>query len=171
MAQSGDEPQEVDLGREKVACVFTLDGGELHRPHPNFPDEWDGPGGVRHWYTGVPSYTEGLNGAGRIRCRTCNSYGDEVDCPACDGSGQVEVEVRTAILNCIDGWPTPPRGWEQVASFSSSGEATCSWCASGVAPEGGVCKLCEGEGYIYIGDGWYEIVYRRMIQTDTTLSR
>ena len=73
-------------------------------------------------------------------------------------------EIRTAILHCLFGCPEAPDGWTRVASFGSSGEAECWWCAQG-AGDGGQpedCKLCEGDGVVYIGEGWAEVVYRRV---------
>ena len=35
---------DIDIDRERIACVFGLGGGELHEPHPEFPDPagWEG---------------------------------------------------------------------------------------------------------------------------------
>ena len=132
----------IDIDRERVACVFGLGGGELRVPHPEFPDAegWDDV--IAHWYEGVPDYAVELA---------------DLD------------DARTAILDCMFGVPTPPPGWGLVASFTSSGEAECWWCGSGSAAAGagdgtgnedeqGECPLCEGDGLVYIGDGWREVV-------------
>ena len=55
--------------------------------------------------------------------------------------------------------PEAPEGWEQIASYGSSGEAEC-WCC-GSDREEETCLLCEGDGIVYIGEGWAEVVYRR----------
>ncbi len=72
-------------------------------------------------------------------------------------------EARTAILNCLFGIPEPPPGWKQVAAFTASGEASCWWCGDGTGNEDerDGCKLCEGDGLIYLGAGWCEVVYER----------
>jgi hypothetical protein len=89
-------------------------------------------------------------------------------------------EARTAILCCLCGCPEPPDGWTQVASFSSSGERECWWCGPGSDWDGTVeqdrtreadpitptgyrgkldCPVCEGDGHVYLGDGWCEVVF------------
>ena len=126
--------KDIDIERERVACVFGLGGGELHVADDRFPDEWDGPGGIAYWYEGVPEYASELR---------------HLDGP------------RTAIICCMLGHPAPPTGWEQVASFTSSGEAACWWCGEGTGNEDDRpgCTLCEGDGLVYLGDGWCEAVY------------
>ena len=137
--------QDIDLERERVACVFGLGGGEMHVADDRFPDSegWDGPSGIAYWYDGVPEYV------------TLDELGLDLD-----------DDVRTAILCCLFGHPTPPKGWQQVASYSSSGEAACWWCGTGNEDGGEVavdgCKVCEGHGAVYLGDGWAEVVYRRV---------
>ena len=150
LAEPGDQQMttaaaNINIERARIECVFGLGGGELHEPHPDFRDSegWDDV--IAHWYEGVPEYATEL--------------------------GDLE-DARTAILNCMFGVPDPPPGWQVVASFSSSGEAECWWCAGGA--DGGAaagagngtghqqkraeCPLCEGDGIIYIGDGWREVV-------------
>ena len=154
-----------DLDRQRIECVFGLGGGELHAAHPDFPGDagWDGPDGIAYWYEGVPDYLSL----------------DEL------GLGH-DDEVRTAIIDCLFGHPDPPDGWEQAASFTSSGERECWWCGSGTDWDGSIeqdrareadpltptgyrgnpaCKLCEGDGVVYLGDGWAEVVYRRVETT------
>ena len=89
-------------------------------------------GGIAYWYEGVPHYAVEL--------------------------GDID-DARTAILDCMFGVPEPPSGWKVVASYSSSGEAECWWCygRNGEDQRDG-CPLCEGDGIIYIGDGWREVV-------------
>ena len=128
---------EIDFDRERVACVFGLGGGELHEPHRDFADaeQWDGV--IAYWYEGVPEYATELRD---------------------------HFAARTAILECLFGYPEPPTGWRQVAAFTSSGEASCWWCGDGTGNEGerDGCKLCEGDGVVYLGEGWCEVVYVRV---------
>lgn len=155
----------IDLERERIACVFGLGGGELHEAHAEFPDEWDGV--IAYWYDGPPEYATELKDANIVECSTCAGIGydadRDADCRACDGLGHHDREVRTAILDCLYGEPEPREGWERIASFTSSGEAECWWCGdgSGNEDERPNCPLCEGDGLIYLGDGWAEVVLRR----------
>lgn len=66
-------------------------------------------------------------------------------------------------MECLFGHPAPPSGWKQIASFSSSGEASCWWCGDGTGNETSrsTCKLCDGNGTVFLGDGWAEVVLRR----------
>ena len=133
----------IDIECERIQCVFGLGGGELHVADERFPDSegWDGPEGIACWYEGVPDYV------------SLSELGLDWD-----------DELRTAILCGVYGLPNPPEGWEQVASFTSSGEAACWWCGEGPGTEGqrGECKLCEEEGLVYIGDGWCEVIFKRV---------
>ena len=67
------------------------------------------------------------------------------------------LEIRTAIECRLFGADAAPRGWSEVASYRSSGESECLACDNGDDK----CKFCEGGGYIYLGEGWCEVVYRR----------
>lgn len=160
----------IDLERERIACVFGLGGGELHEAHAEFPDEWDGV--IAYWYDGPPEYATELKEANIVECSTCGGIGydaeRDADCRICDGVGHDDREVRTAILECLYGEPEPPDGWERIASYSSSGEASCWWCGdgSGNEDERATCKLCEGDGLVYLGDGWAEMVFRRVESED-----
>ena len=124
---------EIDIERERIQCVFGLGGGELHEAHADFPDEWDGV--IAWWYEGVPDYATEL--------------------------GDLDDGARTAIIDCMFGFPESPEGWKRVASFSSSGERDCWWCGDGTGNEDerDVCQLCEGDGVVYLGEGWCEVVY------------
>lgn len=128
-----------NLERDRIACVFGLGGGELHQADDRFPDEWDGV--FEHWYDGVPDYV------------SLSELGLDND-----------DEVRTAILDVLFGPPEPPPGWRFVASYTSSGEAACWWCGDGTGNEEArdACTLCEGDGYVYLGDGWAEVVFVRI---------
>jgi hypothetical protein len=155
-----DDPQ---IHRSQVECVFGLGGGELHVTHGRFPDPWDGQ--IEFWYLGPPDYAEDLKGAERINCPACDGHHDHDDgeCPECDGTGHLDLEIRTAILDCLFGFPDPPEGWEMIATFSSSGEAECWACrADGEGEPDPACQLCDGGGHVYIGDGWHEVVYRQV---------
>ena len=115
--------KDIDLDRERVACVFGLGGGELHEPHADFPDEWDGPDGIAYWYDGAPEYATELRDANLVECPACAGKGmddDLEDCDRCEGRGLEDREVRTAILECLFGEPEPPSGWGKIASFTSS---------------------------------------------------
>ena len=168
------DSNEVDLERARVACVFCLGGGELHQPDERFPDEWDGV--FAHWFEGAPDYATDLKEINEVTCPTCK--GTKIDpapadqepaeCPACEGMGHLDLEVRTVIMCCLFGHPTPPAGWTQAATYSSSGERECWSCTDrdndhedGEDGSEG-CKVCEGEGLVYLGDGWCEVVYRRV---------
>jgi hypothetical protein len=141
------ERKDINLDRERIACVFGLGGGELHEPHPDFPDEWDDV--IAYWYEGVPEYVA-----------------------LADLDLDHDDEVRTAILDVLFRYPEPPEGWERVASFSNSGERECWWCSEGAGDGTGnedqrdECDLCEGDGVVYLGEGWCEVVYRRREQTE-----
>lgn len=74
-------------------------------------------------------------------------------------------EYRTSVRDIMFGTPTP-EGWEHVASYRSSGECECRHEDFGIA--GQDCPLCEGDGFIYLGDGWAEVVYRRTTHTAAT---
>lgn len=96
-----------------------------------------------YWYAGAPCYS---------------------DFPAwCE-----EYEYRTAFACELFGQVETPEGWERVIAFAHSGEAPCPWQGCDLREE--VCSLCEQvaesarhpyEGWLYIGDGWREVVYRR----------
>lgn len=161
-----NDRKDIDLDKERVACVFGLGGGELHEADERFPDEWDGPDGIAHWYDGPPEYASELKDANLVECPACEGTGmdgDLDDCEQCDGRGLEDREVRTAIIDVLYGFPEPPDGWERIASFTSSGERECWWCGDGTGNEDerDDCQLCEGDGLVYLGDGMAEVVYRR----------
>jgi len=86
------------------------------------------------------------------------------------------------------GSPAAPKGWEKVVAYTHSGETACycqhsaetehehewgheaagsnGWpactnCAGSEEDHGHqCCQLCDGDGLIYIGDGWCETIYR-----------
>lgn len=141
-----DTMTEEQVERVQIEAVFYLDD-ELHTSHPEFLDEWDGI--VRWWYDGVPEY------AG-------SDFGPEYE----------DREFRTAILCEIYGSGEPPEGWERIRSYPSSGETECPACTGEETvantdyrgdPD---CVLCEGSGYVYLGDGWAEVVFARKIVSE-----
>jgi hypothetical protein len=155
------------IRRSQIEIVFALGGGELHVPHDQFPDPWVGL--IEFWYLGAPNYAEELKGAKRITCPACGGTGehdhDDGDCAGCDGAGTVTMEMRTAIQDCLFGFPDPPEGWERIAAYRSTGEAECWACGAGGEGEPDpACQLCDGGGFVYLGDGWHEVVYRRQVR-------
>ena len=127
----------TDAEREhaSVEAVFGLTGGELEDgPCPIN----DGGRTHRYWYEGVPDY---------VRHEYRNERRRLLTVAACELYGQVET----------------PEGWERLASFSSSGETDCPWCGDGTGNEDGRedCPLCEGDGLLYLGDGWSEVVFAK----------
>lgn len=117
--------------REEIECLFGLGGGELNRGTFN---------GCRYWYDGAPDYCEREMQA------------------AAETAGLDRWNLRTCITY---GTPKAPRGWVLLRSFTSSGEAECWRCGPGTDCEtpDPKCKLCDGSGHVYIGDGWGEVVY------------
>ena len=150
---------EEQIERLRIEAVFHLEG-ELHERHPEFLDEWDGV--VAWWYDGVPEYAE-------------SDFRDD------------DREFRTAVVCEVYGQMTAPEGWERVESHSSSGETECPACGPGtdwddsdeqaLAQRRGAvtntgyrgdpaCPLCEGSGYIYLGDGTREIIFARIVLSE-----
>lgn len=128
-----------DTERQEIEWVFMLTGGELN----------DAPwGGFAYNYDGVPEWA------------------------ASDFDDRFDHEYRT-IIGCFV-YGSPPEQivdaegvWELRATFASSGEAECPLRPEVVEDER--CPLCdepsgEPHGYIYLGDGWAEAVYR--LQSD-----
>lgn len=122
---------EAEREHASVEAVFGLTGGELE----DGPCPLDGVGRTyRYWYEGPPEYAAADHRNDRRRLITV---------AACELYGEVEA----------------PPGWERVNAFSTSGETLCPWCGDNSINEG--CLLCEGDGYVYIGDGWREIVFAK----------
>lgn len=176
---------EAQIEREQIAQVFGLTGGDLHEANPKYPDEWDGK--IKYWYNGRPDYATDLGEPEFEDCTHCDGTGyepgsDDDYCSVCEGAGRFDHEVRTAVLFCLWGVPEAPEGWVQIGMYSSSGEVECMNCGPGtdwdgsrdqkiaeIDNPGGTntcyqgkpdCPLCEGSGYIYIGDGYAEVVYQ-----------
>jgi hypothetical protein len=151
--------------REQVEQVFGLTGGELMDVAwvPNYRTDgsalvgtaqWS-PFTFTYWYQGVPDYV-----------------GESLQFPISQTYRTVcEQELYGKVPETV----TDDEGtWKVVARYSTSGECECpskNGSIPGIADERGLnimetpCSLC-GEnpqsfhGYIYIGDGWAEIVYR-----------
>lgn len=133
--------------RDQIAEVFGLTGGELADApwivtEPGDPvREWR----FSYWYEGVPDYLD----------RT-------------DAITAVSDECRTVCRDNMFGFPpqvvvdVDGTAWHRQTEFMTSGETECPMRGE-TAVE--VCSLCdagvgEEHGYIYIGDGWAEVVYR-----------
>lgn len=127
---------EDDIEREQVEAVFCLSGGELDAPD----DTW-GP----YHYDGQPYYI-----------------------PDPPDMWSESIAYRTIVACELYGAARIPVGWTRVDHWTSSGETEC-YCKDGCEehelPFGPAqtCPLCDGGGFIYIGDGWREILCR----TDT----
>jgi hypothetical protein len=133
-----DESTMTDAKKELLAIesVFGLTGGEL-RESPCPLD--DGDNVHRYWYDGAPEYaaSDYRNDSRRL-----------VTLVACELWSEIKVD----------------QGWDRVASFTSSGEAACPWCGDGTGEEEegrDGCLLCEGDGLVYLGDGWREVVFAK----------
>ncbi len=137
--------------RAQVESVFGLTGGELEdKPlryleaklwHDGEPTGEHARRWARYWYRGAPDYAPELERLG---------------------------DVITIVWDRLYAGIAPPkiraqgREWRKVGDFRSSGEAPCLDAGS-VAQE--TCTICEAEpgdrhGYVYVGDGWYETIYR-----------
>lgn len=160
-----EDEQRAANERAQVEQVFGLTGGELMdvawvpldaHPHAVGTVEryTDNPFTFTYWYQGVPDYLEGpewhpTDATYRTVC-------------ANEMFGQVPETV------------TDDEGtWKVVARYRTSGECECparsaeAGSANAVPATGEHCPLCEADlmageehGYIYIGDGRAEIVYR-----------
>lgn len=144
----GFQPKCPACGNYLLPCTATATG-----IHPGFE-----PYRCTYWYEGVPEYAE-------------ESF------PELNHHDIYSTthEYRTIVRDVTFGSP-PERtidGWERVATFTSSGETECperggyAWVPT-VDEGSGPCYLCEAKpgeehGYIYIGDGWAEVVYRRRV--------
>jgi hypothetical protein len=148
--------------QEQIEWVFGLTGGELSdEPWRCEDTETDRARVFQYWYDGAPDYAEP----------------DFIDYD----------QVRTLVVQELYGAaPFALKDvygmWRRVGSFTSSGECECpgksetpakdrdsgglvedSHCAGGSA-----CTLCEEpkgseHEYIYLGDGWAEVVYALVV--------
>jgi len=136
--------------RAQVEQVFALTGGELNdQPFQAWSDaSRDGaPLSFAYNYDGAPEYS--------------------------DLPDRYETEYITIVSDCLFGsesdvlYQANGVRWIKVASFRSSGETECP-CKQGDCDgdDDRPCPLCEAQqgeahGYVYLGDGWCETVYRR----------
>jgi hypothetical protein len=146
----------ADVARQQIEWVFGLTGGELSA------GPW---AGYAYWYEGLPSYA-------------AQDYPDRF---------KEGVEYRTVIHSGLfSAPPTTLDGFAFVQSFSSSGECECPGqsedgdseddgdsvvCVTHCADGETTCALCgeslgESHGYIYLGDGECEAVYRREVPVE-----
>jgi hypothetical protein len=126
-----------DDEREQVEYVFGLTGGELD------DEPW---GGFKYNYDGPPDYA-------------ASDYPDRYD---------FNVQYRTVIGDFLFGGPPEviedDQGvWHKSGMFTTSGETECPLHDQPVEEER--CPLCDEargdeHGYIYIGDGWAEVIFR-----------
>lgn len=129
-------PRDVDDSeREQIEWVFMLTGGELN------DDSWNG---FAYNFDSVPDWA-----ATDFKDRFDHPYRTVVGCFLYGGPPEQIVDA--------DGV------WELRATFVSSGEAECPLAPEVVDEER--CRLCDEprsqpHGYIYLGDGWAEAVYR-----------
>lgn len=147
-------PEIDQVEREQVEYVFGLTGGELSdRPLRYYGSTETGCGNVldpkrkwaRYWYDGAPDYVG----------RQFDRFGS----------------VMTMVMDCLFGYPpkrilSQGKVWRRVAAFTNSGECECPEADGMVRYDstGGECRLCgaadqEEHGFIYLGDGWTEVVY------------
>lgn len=155
--QTEDE-QRAANERAQIQEVFGLTGGELMdvawgASYPN--DGASMPIVFTYWYQGVPEYVE-----------------REFDALPFDYAPTYRTVCEQELYGMVPERIMDDEGtWTVVKRYSTSGECDCPLR---YAPDGASiakvtgehdCPLCEeslGEehGYIYIGDGWSEIVYR-----------
>ena len=167
--------REAQIERECVEWVFGLTGGELMdrpwvvvtlRKNPEDADvsdeEMGEPYTNPYWYSGVPKWV-----AREIPHQDVYDFRTIVRCVSHGG----------AYARLWD--PFTNEAWELVETFTSSGETQCPLHDVEDAPEtayeNGRCVYCEAEritkrgedvtkhGHIYLGDGWAELVYRRVV--------
>ena len=162
-ASRGLDPYE----REQIELVFCLGGGELsdepwtYEYTPKlygYKGEDDSPrkGVYHYWYECAPEYSGGQE---KIPVGATQGSYDE------DDEGNL-WEWCTAITNVTFGPAQVPIGWEFVAQFVSSGEATCG-CEWAEHIETEDCPVCEGGGIVYLGEGMAEVVFRRLDEAMT----
>ncbi|HEY6009735.1 MAG TPA: hypothetical protein VIU40_15525, partial [Geobacteraceae bacterium] len=164
--------ESCSVEREQVSWVFGLTGGELSdvpwfyaydtageegERAGRLPECEVGRGVFRHWYDSAPEYA------------TDNFTRDE--------RRSAGADVRTAVVCALYGMPPAVlwdegdgSRWERAVFYQFSGETECpSRHGDYDLVENDAhtpCPLCEEEwnephGWIYLGDGWGEVVYRR----------
>jgi hypothetical protein len=141
------DPDTVE--REQIAWVFGLTGGELSDSPFVTADERT----FAYWYDGAPEYDdhdyEDLGFETLMTVIASELYSREPD---------RLVEKDGSV-------------WRRLASFTSSGETECPGqqddeptVTDAHCNGGDRCVLCdeakgEEHGFIYLGDGWVEIIY------------
>lgn len=89
------------------------------------------------------------------------------DFPGYERSGQWDDThvYRTAWACELFGEIETPFGWTRVITYAHSGETECLCVLDDEERDSPAysdpeCKLCDGDGRIYVGDGYREIIYR-----------
>lgn len=140
--------------RAQIEAVFCLGGGELEytllrwrRPYDRtlyYHQCW--------WYDGVPEYVPSSEAPmySDIPCRHCDPE------MGCRGWYEYRTLIRCELWRQLSRADLPP-GWEVWGRYSSSGECE----HPGYAP--GECDERDPERWVYLGDGWHEVVIRRLV--------
>lgn len=164
------------LERERLECLFSLGGGELN-------DKGDPWGTARHWYEGPPEFANRDHQEAEYIYRTVladvmfgfpdppergweqvaiyHSSGER-ECWHCghgtDWDGSEDQEAALEVCDVCDGHGTQNQeSGEPCYRCKGTGRAANTNTMYRGNPD---CRLCEGDGYIYLGDGWAELVYR-----------
>lgn len=146
------------IERQCVEEVFCLGGGELYDTAWEAVDVDGEPAPQRYWYCDPPEYA------------------------GADFDDKHTAEYRTVVCCCLFGMPDEElfyrgRKWTRVGSYTSSGEAECRAGQDGDGVDHAVtderCPHCaeakgDAHGYIYLGDGWAEVVYRAEDEPEET---
>lgn len=162
--------------REQIEAVFSLGGGELERTtltwlvpldskthRPVYRDGvWKYPADAAHqlriynnhwWYSGAPEYVEReANYAPAPRCPTCPPE------DGCTGYWEYRTLIRDELWGRLEDNELPP-GWAVWNRFTTAGEVQ----HPDYEYEEGQHDEDDPERYVYIGDGWAEVVIRRAI--------
>jgi hypothetical protein len=147
-------PEMDPMEREQVEWVFGLTGGELEtkplRLAERLDKEWIRRHWARYWYEGVPDYVS------RETWATKGEY--------------LTIVSQLLCATAPDHFWARGRLWRLVKQFANSGETECPGRDDGdgvvvLEEDGEECRFCcethgEQHGYIYLGDGWAESVYR-----------
>lgn len=127
------DQDEEQLDRARCACLFGIDEGELG------DEPWEG---FAYWYEGVPEWAAD------------DFSRDERNSP----SGRYRTVIRPLLSGARD--MRVPEGWHLAKLYNSAPERECAWCGPGTGNEDSraECKLCEGDGLLYWGEEWCEVV-------------
>lgn len=163
--------------REQIEAVFSLGGGELERttltwlvpldseaPRPVWRNgALQPPLGAEHrlriynncwWYSGAPDYVEReANCAPAPRCPTCPTE------EGCAGYWEYLTLLRYELWGRLEDSELPP-GWAVWNRYATSGEVQHP---DYEYAEDGEYDEDDPERYVYIGDGWAEVVIRRAV--------